>query len=245
MRPSRLAARAVLLCALVPGALRAQCPDAAPLPAGPSAYVAGIDVSHYQGAVPWAQLPAQGVRFAYVKATEGTQTVDPAFAANWQGAREAGVLRGAYHFFHPEYPAEAQAQHFLSTVGALGPLDLPAALDLEVSDKVSADTLAARALRWLQQVEAATGKRPVVYTDPWFGSTYLASPQLRRYPLWIADYSAEPATLPGAWNGQQWAFWQHSQSGRVQGISGSVDLDTCRGSLEGLQRFACTGELPS
>src|SRR5438128_304537 len=59
----------------------------------------GIDVSHHQGAIDWAVLPAQGVDFAYIKATEGGDHVDRLFARNWQAAADAGMKRGAYHFF--------------------------------------------------------------------------------------------------------------------------------------------------
>lgn len=229
---------ALLLLALAPSAARAQCNDGSP------GRVAGVDVSHYQGTVQWKQLPAQGVCFAYIKATEGTRVADPLFAANWAGARKAGVLRGAYHFFHASASAEDQAEAFIRKVGALDSLDLPPALDVEVSDAVHADSLVAGVLRWLQAVEAGTGKKPILYSGRSFAHTYLADPRLASYPLWIADYSGEPSVLPGAWHGQAWAFWQHSQKGSVRGVPGPVDLDTFRASLAELRRFAASGVLP-
>src|SRR5687768_3711582 len=59
----------------------------------------GIDVSHHQGVIEWSLLSGQGVDFAYIKASEGGDFVDPAFARNWDGAGRAGIRRGAYHFF--------------------------------------------------------------------------------------------------------------------------------------------------
>src|SRR5437867_1330928 len=59
----------------------------------------GIDVSHYQGAINWDDVASGGISFAYIKATEGTNFVDPLFAQNWAGAEAAGLRRGAYHFF--------------------------------------------------------------------------------------------------------------------------------------------------
>src|SRR5262245_24710768 len=63
--------------------------------------LSGIDVSHWQGAIDWAQVKASGRAFAIAKATEGTTFVDPSFAANWAGMKQQGVVRSAYHFFHP------------------------------------------------------------------------------------------------------------------------------------------------
>src|SRR5690349_25115520 len=59
----------------------------------------GIDVSHHQGHIKWAKLPSQGVDFAYIKATEGSDHVDKRFLINWRAADRAGIDRGAYHFF--------------------------------------------------------------------------------------------------------------------------------------------------
>ncbi|WP_414707009.1 GH25 family lysozyme, partial [Rhizobium sp. UBA1881] len=62
--------------------------------------IQGIDISHHQGAIDWSALAAQpNVRFAIMKATEGGDHRDTRFAENWQAAKNAGIVRGAYHFF--------------------------------------------------------------------------------------------------------------------------------------------------
>src|SRR5690606_2275403 len=61
--------------------------------------VRGVDVSAWQGTVDWPTIARQDVDFAYVKATEGSSFVDRQFEANLRGARQAGLLVGAYHFF--------------------------------------------------------------------------------------------------------------------------------------------------
>src|SRR6185295_7868151 len=78
----------------------------------------GIDVSHYQGRIDWAALPAQGVDFAYIKASEGGDLRDDAFQANWAGARRAGIARGAYHYFTLCRPGAAQAANFIAAAPA-------------------------------------------------------------------------------------------------------------------------------
>ena len=75
--------------------------DPGPAPTDPVRF-RGIDVSHYQGDVDWAAVRAAGYTFAFTKATEGTDEVDPMFAANWAGIDSAGMTRGAYHFFDPD-----------------------------------------------------------------------------------------------------------------------------------------------
>jgi lysozyme len=81
----------------------------------PTGAVPGIDVSHYQGSVDWATVAGGGERFGFAKASEGvsgTGSSDPYFADNWSGMRAAGILRGAYHFYHPKDDPTAQAHNF-------------------------------------------------------------------------------------------------------------------------------------
>ena len=61
--------------------------------------VRGIDVSHHQGPIDWQRVAADDVAFAVIKATEGGDHVDDAFATNLREARAAGLAVGAYHFF--------------------------------------------------------------------------------------------------------------------------------------------------
>src|SRR5437870_4671048 len=60
--------------------------------------IQGMDVARYQGAVDFGKAHAAGVRFVYMKATEGADYLDPAFRQNWAKARAAGMAHGAYHF---------------------------------------------------------------------------------------------------------------------------------------------------
>ena len=81
--------------------------------------VHGIDVSHYQGEIDWAAMKQQGMDFAYIKATEGSAHEDECFDKNWEQAKAAGMLRGAYHFFSFESEGKKQAEHFIKKVGDL------------------------------------------------------------------------------------------------------------------------------
>jgi lysozyme len=200
--------------------------------ASQATHLPGIDVSHFQGEIGWRAVAAAGVRFAFIKATEGLDDVDPRFAQNWQLSRAAGLVRGAYHFLHPNLDATQQAEHFLSVV-TLDDDALPPALDVEVTDGVDPATLVAAIQTWLGTVEAALGCKPVVYTDPSFWRQNVGA-DLSAYPLWLACYAARP-DVPASW--QRWTFWQHSESGSVEGIAGPVDLDSCQLSYDQLRQL--------
>lgn len=178
----------------------------------------GIDVSIYQGAINWPTVASSGKRFAFIKATDGTTSVDSRFADNWPASRDAGLFRAPYHYAHPGRDAVTQAVHFYSQVGALGPGDLGPALDLEQSDGQPKDAVLKWALAFLDKVEELFGRPAIVYTGGFWKfelGNPAASPVATR-PLWLAQYAAN-ATLPAAW--KAWTFWQYSGSGTVPGIS--------------------------
>lgn len=190
----------------------------------------GIDVSHYQGTVSWAEVRQAGIEFAFAKATDGLTWVDPQFATNWPGMKAAGLLRGAYHFFEPADDAAEQAEFFLATVQpAAG--DLPPALDVEKAGS-SGTALWQGVETWLTTVAAATGLLPFLYVDPTFASENEIPAALAAYPLWIANYGVAQPTLPAGWTA--WQIWQRSESGSVAGVSGTVDLDVADGSIANL-----------
>jgi len=203
--------------------------------------VAGIDVSHFQREIDWAAVAASGIGFGFIKATEGVGTLDRQFHANWAAAKDAGLLRGAYHFFHPTSPAAAQADWFLRTVGRLEPGDLPPALDLEVPGAwagIAASDRANLVLAWLETVEQRFGVTPIVYLSPAFAIEVLDSaPALARFPIWFAHHThAEAPHIAAPW--ESWNFWQYSGNGQAAGVTLPVDLDRFNGSLDDLRQLA-------
>lgn len=213
-------------------------------------FLPGIDVSHHQQAVDWPAIAASGIHFSFIKATEGASFVDPRFASNWQGASHAGIVRGAYHFFHPGDSVTAQADLFLKTVVRLEPGDLPPVLDLEAAQEWIAIPPADRvalALTWLEAVEKAMEVRPIVYLSAAFVTNILQNPAaLAQYPLWLALYTNQPSPIvPKPWN--EWAFWQYTQTGTAPSIAGSVDRNHFNGTSDDLKAlaFAPAGKTPA
>ncbi|MDI1256621.1 MAG: glycoside hydrolase family 25 protein [Flavobacterium sp.] len=195
--------------------------------------ITGIDVSHYQGNIDWVKVDANAkpISFVYIKATEGSNIVDPMAAVNGEGAAGAGIRTGYYHFANPQGAAgdaAAEAKHFISVLQTIAPptLKYPYALDIETnSDNLSP----AAYLQWVYDFIAAfkaySNIPLVIYSDSSFLSANLATPNnLGNNPLWIARYSSQQPVVPAPWT--KWSAWQYSDSGVVSGISGSVDMDT-------------------
>jgi lysozyme len=204
----------------------------------------GIDVSHYQTAVDWNAVSSGGDVFAFAKASEGGTVKDMYFADNWAGMKAAGLLRGAYHFFHPSSDAQAQADFFLQRLAEANggsPLlaqgDLPAALDLELTDGVAPADIIAGASLLLAAVQAATGRVPLLYSFVNFWQTTMGNPpDLSAYPLWIAHLNVSAPTVPGGW--PNWLFWQFDKQS-VTGVPGAaVDLDAFNGTPHDMQSLA-------
>lgn len=199
----------------------------------PPSQVHGIDVSHYQGTVDWRQVAEAEMAFAFVKATQGVSSIDSEFGVNWAGVKAAGLPRGAYHFYQPGDDPGQQAEHFLSVV-QLEPGDLLPVLDVETLGSQTASEIVQGIGIWLQTVQAAIGRAPIVYTAPGFWNG-LGTQQFGTYPLWVAEYGVSSPKLPAGWTG--WDFWQSSESGSVAGVTGSVDLDVFQGSPQALLRM--------
>jgi lysozyme len=237
LKQSRMRATLIVLLCAGCGAAGVDPVEEAATVCAAGATTPGIDVSHYQGTIDFAKVAAAGKKFVIVKATESTGYIDPSFAGYWADIKKAGMIRGAYHFFRANVDATAQANYFVNTVGQLGADDLPPMLDLETTDGESAATIASRALTWLQVVEKATGKKPILYTYVSFWQSTLGQPSgFQGYPLNIANYGVTCPQQVGSW--PAWTMWQYSSTGSVSGISGDVDEDYFNGDLASLQKFA-------
>ena len=188
----------------------------------------GIDVSKYQDVIDWLSVKDMKVgsvqmSFAFIKATEGLGNEDAYFQRNWKKTKDAGLARGAYHFFLATKSGKAQAENFINSV-ELMPGDMPPVLDIEQTYGVSPEKLPARAKEWLQTIQDHYHVMPIIYTNVDFYKQYLKD-DFDGYPLWIAHYLQKER--PSIY--RDWAFWQHSEAGRVNGILTRVDFDVFNG----------------
>ncbi|MEM6940321.1 MAG: GH25 family lysozyme [Pseudomonadota bacterium] len=194
--------------------------------------VHGIDAARFQTEIDWRLARANGVNFAFLKATEGGDLLDPAFTSHWRGAGRAGVARGAYHFYYFCTAPEVQARWFIRNVPRSGG-SLPPVLDMEwnpFSPTCRRRPAAAQVQRemrvWLRLVEDHFDQRPIIYTTPGFFKDAELS-RLRGYDFWLRSTAK---TAREAYPRQTWRFWQYSATGRIDGIAGKVDLNAFNGS---------------
>ncbi|MFQ5591255.1 MAG: glycoside hydrolase family 25 protein [Phycisphaerae bacterium] len=178
----------------------------------------GVDVSHWQGRMDWQRCALLDIGWCYIKAGEGDTWVDPQYARNWTGAKDAGLLRGAYLYYRNGVSPHAQAEHLARLLEADAG-ELPPALDLE-DTKGTPDAWAMR--QCLEHIEALTGQRPIVYTASWFWRRLGSQPWAVAYPLWVASYRDGTPVLPGDWT--TYALWQYSASGAGRAYGAQSEL---------------------
>lgn len=202
-----------------------------------------LDVSRWQTKVDWQIVKNEGVVGVYIKATDGLGK-DPLYDQHKKNAKAAGLLVGSYHFFRPNRDLVAQADNVLKVVGQLGKGDLPIAIDVERDNSgvdgiegTKDDIVATDAMmeHFANLIESRTGKRPIMYSyGPYFYSHKIDVPTC---PLWIADYRNGPPTTYGSW--PHYTLHQYiGDEGRLNGVSGPVDISRFRGTLDDLHKLA-------
>lgn len=214
-------------------------PDVPRCSSGGGSTVRGIDVSGYQGAdVDFAGQYASGVRFAYIKSTEGSTYTSPNFSQQWSRATAAGMIRGAYHFANPAGASGAtQATYFVNHGGGWSAdgKTLPGALDIEYGSPTCYGLSTSAMNTWIKdfltKYQALTGRKAPIYTTTdWWKQCTGNTSQFSGYPLWVANYNGTYSPLPAGWTGTQ-TFWQYSSSN-------NLDKNTYYGTLAQLKAFA-------
>jgi GH25 family lysozyme M1 (1,4-beta-N-acetylmuramidase) len=202
----------------------------------------GLDVSGYQGNVNWGSVVANGGRFAYVKATEGTYYTNPYFAQQYNGSYNAGLIRGAYHFATPNTTwGNTQADYFVNHGGGWSAdhKTLPGMVDLEWNPYGSAcyglsqSSMVSWILSFSNEYHARTSRYPVFYTaTSWWGPcTGNLGAFAGSNPLFVAYYSNWAGPMPYNWGYQ--TIWQYASSGKFPG-----DQDLFNGDYSRVQALA-------
>jgi GH25 family lysozyme M1 (1,4-beta-N-acetylmuramidase) len=192
--------------------------------------VLGIDVSVWQGQIDWEQVKAAGIRFVMIRLGyrsmhEGVVQADSCAAANYAGAKAAGISVGAYFFSQAITVTEAveEAEFVLETVQDWD-VNMPIVYDWEHTGQdtrtanVDARTLTDCAKAFCRRVEAG-GYDAMVYFNTYQAENSMYLEELADYPFWLAQYD-QMLEYP-----YRVAMWQYTNQGKVPGITGDVDLN--------------------
>ena len=204
-------------------------------------WVNGVDVSHHQDtggeSITWDSVREDNQRFAIIKATEGRDYTDDAFTKFAQGALDAGMTVGAYHYARPAKDPVVQAQNFANAYNSVPGLSLPPVLDIEVDEGLNSEELQEWTRTFLTELENQTGRRPMVYTYRYFWLEQMGNTnEFADYPLWLAAFQNTAPGPVGGWDKVD--IWQRSESGRVAGINTPVDLNLFNGNHGQFARFS-------
>lgn len=226
--------------------------------------VQGIDISHWQDdkstpqKMDFKKSVQAGAKFVYIKVAERGY-IDRDWEYNWKAAKDAGLLRGGYHFLRWDLSGLVQARLF-SDVLLDDPGELPPVADYEAPRKGSRYPSNALLEQFLVEVENKLGRRPMIYTSPGFWNMHGRNKVTRTfehkwiyYPLWIAHYfkKYEPGVTkpqmiePWKSMGKTWTFWQWTSNGdglAYGAESKSIDLNWFNGTLDELYALANTSQ---
>lgn len=200
----------------------------------------GIDVSKYQGDIDWQEVKRSGIKFAWIKATEGGDHLDEKFALNWAQSAQAGVPRGAYHF-HYWCRTPAEQMEWLKRVVPRDADALPPVLDVELTPtSKSCKRILDRAevlhemREMLALMERHYGKRPVIYVTVDFYEGIMHPNEFADYPVWVRSTKYEPSVK---YPGRKWTFWQYQSDALVPGTRGKTDRNVFHGNAKQWQAF--------
>ena len=213
------------------------------------AFVDGIDVSRWQGTINWNNVKADGIDFAFVKATEGVDFVDVKFHANMQGAIAAGVYIGPYHFARldslngvpftsydgspfapgsaPYLDAVSEANDFLDAIMPYYDtgLHLPPVADVERLPDFNSTFLEREFIsNWVQlfsdTVNNSLGRRPIIYTSKFGANTRYTPAVASSHDLWLAWWKNSTSNPPVTSDTPAWSPWDFWQWTATGSVNG-------------------------
>jgi len=182
----------------------------------------GIDVSKHQGVINWEELKKfNKIKFVYIKATEGSDYVDPRYYDNIRNARKHGFKAGSYHFLSTRSAMMTQFQNFIRTAKREDQ-DLLPVIDVEKLSPWTSQQLRDSLKVFADLVEDYYGCKPLIYTSEKFFTKNLGR-AFSDYPLFIAKYNTSAPNI-----GYKWIIWQFTDNGlfkpAVKGNYGEVDM---------------------
>lgn len=199
--------------------------------------VKGVDVSHHNPILDWAEVKRQNIHFTYIKATEGITHDDRNYPYNYKLAKENNIKTGSYHFYNFGISGREQAKHFIR-VAECQSGDLIPAIDVEHSpaNPYSKDPIFVKSVvKELKVMENEMyehyGVHPIIYTNTDCYKLYINN-SFPNNPIWISSLNKEPSD-----DIKNWIIWQFTHTGELDGIVGDLDLNYFRHPFDELQKL--------
>lgn len=183
----------------------------------------GIDISHHNGRINWGKVKKnhKGIKFVYIKATEGATHTDSYYSYNLKHARKKGILAGSYHFFNYRRTAKEQFRNFSKAVDA-NKQDIIPMVDFEkYGSQRNADNAIKELKKFCQLIKEHYGVYPMIYTNERIYNELLWR-EFGKYHLFIANYKSREPSLKG---NARYTIWQYSEKGRLEGVDENVDFN--------------------
>ena len=184
----------------------------------------GVDVSYWQKEIDWNKVKASGIKFAIIRCGYGNGGVDSYFERNVKGCERVGIPWGAYYFSYAESVEEAKREldNCLKLLKGKKP-SYPVYYDLEdeaTTGSQSNSTILKMAKVFVNGIEKAGYWAGIYANTNWF-NTRLTDSWYDRKAKWVAQYNDKNTYK------KSYGIWQYTSSGKVNGISGNVDMNYC------------------
>lgn len=186
--------------------------------------IKGIDVSKWNGVIDWGKVKNSGVDFVMIREGYGKKSptqVDKKFRENITQAQNYGINCGVYHYGYADSTKDAQdeAEFCLENIQNLK-LEYPVVFDFEDKEtlKLSTRQRTDICMAFLSEIEK-NGYYAMIYANKsWLENYLYATEILAKYDLWLAQWGPENPSY-------NCGIWQYSETGRIDGINGNVDLN--------------------
>ena len=188
--------------------------------------IKGIDVSSWQGNIDFGKVKASGIDFVIIRAGFGREVSqkDNCFEQNYKNAKAAGLDVGAYWYSYADSAEDAvrEAKACMEVIKGKK-FEYPIFFDLEEQSQF------AKGKNFCDSVIKAfcgelekNGYLAGLYCSTYYLNNFVSNNVAGKYPLWVAQYNYRCT-----YTANKYGIWQYSSEGRVNGISGNVDMDYC------------------
>jgi GH25 family lysozyme M1 (1,4-beta-N-acetylmuramidase) len=198
----------------------------------------GIDVSRWNHAtdangnylpLDWKKIADSGVDFVILKAGSTKSGLEPTFEMDYAGAREAGLEIGVYFYTYATTleGIEKDARDLLSYINGKK-FEYPIYLDLEDSslEALGKNYLSEMCEKFITLLQSEGYYAGLYSNHNWLTYVLDGAKVFTLYDVWYARY---PLSEKPTWNeqkyGKQLGMWQYSESGEIDGLDGSFDLN--------------------